>query len=220
MLPPPGPRRFARITRRVTRGCVIYAIRRTSVRPTITAAWSSWPKDATSSGLRQTTTAHPSSSIGASERMIASLAQDSWCIAVFGLVRTEVLRRTAVMGNYMGSDVVFLAEISLYGRFAEVPEYLQFRRLHPGAYSHEVTPEKVREFYTPWKKGKAFVFRNWRHMFEYLRAVGRAPLQIDERIGLFVYVLRMVWWHRGRLVGELTTALRSVIGSQGVGRNE
>src|SRR5882762_10205940 len=117
----------------------------------------------------------------ASERMIASLAQDSWCIAVFGLVRTEVLRRTAVMGNYMGSDVVFLAEISLYGRFAEVPEYLQFRRLHPGAYSHEVTPEKVREFYTPWKKGKAFVFRNWRHMFEYLRAVGRAPLQIDER---------------------------------------
>ena len=156
----------------------------------------------------------------ASERMIASRAQDSWCIAVYGLMRTEVIRRTAVVGNYVGSDVVLLAEISLYGHFTEVPEYLLFRRLHPDAYSHEVTLDKVREFYAPGKKhGMAFVFRTWRHLYEYLRAIGRAPLPIDEKIRLFVYVLRMGWWNWRQLVAEIASALRSMIASQG-GRGE
>ena len=150
----------------------------------------------------------------ASDRMIAALAQDSWCIAVYGLMRTEVLRRTAVMGSYSGSDVVLLAEISLYGYFSEVPEYLQFRRYHPGAYSHNVTLDKVREFYAPWKRRSvSFLFRTWRHLFEHVRAIGRAPLPIAERIRLLVYVLRMVWWNRRQLVAELTTALRGMIAS-------
>jgi len=145
----------------------------------------------------------------ASERFIASRDQDSWCIALYGLMRTEVVRRTAGMGNFMGSDVVFLAEMSLHGRFTEVPEYLQFRRFHPDAYSYKVTADKVKEFYAPGKKqGVAFVFHTWRHMYEYLRAIGRAALPLDERSKLFVHVLRMAWWHRGKLVAEVATALR------------
>ena len=152
----------------------------------------------------------------ASERMIAALAQDSWCIAVYGLMRTEVLRRTAVMGSYPGSDMVLLSEISLYGFFFEIPEYLQSRRYHPAAYSYDVTLDKVREFYAPSeKRGVSIVLRNWRHLFEHLRAIGRAPLPIDERIRLFAYVFRMVWWRRGQLVAEIITALRHMSGSQG-----
>jgi glycosyltransferase involved in cell wall biosynthesis len=149
----------------------------------------------------------------ASDRFIASRDQDGWCIAVYGLVRADTLRRTAVMGNYAGSDAVLLGELSLYGRFAEVPEYLLFRRIHPGAYSHEVNLEKMRDFYTPSKKrGTALVFRSWRHLFEYLRAVIRAPLPFGERLRLFAYILRMMWWRKGDLAAEIVAGLRSVIG--------
>jgi len=37
-------------------------------------------------------------------------------------MRAETIERAAMIGDYMGSDEVFLAELSLYGRFPEVPE--------------------------------------------------------------------------------------------------
>lgn len=150
----------------------------------------------------------------ASERLIASRDQDGWCNAVYGLIRSETLRRTAVLGNYVGSDAVLLGEISLYGRFAEVPDYLLSRRFHPGAYSYEVSLDKMRAFYTPSKKrGTALVFRHWRHLFEYWRAVRRAPLPPVEQLRLFVYILRMTWWRKGKLMAEVAAALRNVTSS-------
>lgn len=147
----------------------------------------------------------------ASERFIASMDQDSWCIAVYGLMRTEVVRRTAGLGNFMGSDKVFLGEMSLHGCFSEVPEYLQFRRFHPGACSYTVTADKVKEFYAPGtKQGMGFVVHTWRHIYEYLRAIGRVPLPLNEKMNLLMYVLRMAWWYRGKLVSEITTALRGI----------
>jgi len=146
----------------------------------------------------------------ASERFMASRNQDSWCNASYGLVRSEILRRTAVLGNYVGSDAVLLGEISLYGRFAEVPDYLLSRRSHCDAYSHGVTLEKMRAFYTPSKKrAMALVFRHWRHLFEYWRAVVRAPLPAVERLRLFAYILRMTWWCKGKLMAEVVLALRN-----------
>jgi len=146
----------------------------------------------------------------ASERLIVSRNQDGWCNAVYGLIRSETLRRTAVMGNYVGSDMVLLGEISLYGRFAEVPDYLLFRRFHPGAYSHEVSLDKMRAFYMPSKKrATALVYRNWRHLFEYWRAARRAPLPTLERLRLSIYILRMAWWRKGALMAEIAAALRN-----------
>lgn len=149
----------------------------------------------------------------ASDRMMARAQLDAMSNSVYGLMRTEVIRRTAVIGDYVGSDELFLAEISLYGRFAEVPEYLLFRRLHPGAYSLQVTPDRFREFYAPSKKrGTTFAFRLWRHLYEYLRATGRAPLPINERLRLLGYVVRMAWWQRADLAGEIISAVRSRAG--------
>ena len=154
----------------------------------------------------------------ASERFIASRDQDGWCIAVYGLMRADVLRRTAVMGSYAGSDVVLLGELSLYGRFVELPECLLSRRIHPGAFSHEVNLDKMRNFYTPAKKrGMALVFRHWRHLFEYARAVIRAPLPFGERLRLFAYILRMVWWRKGKLAAEIADAVRIGLGRRGRG---
>ena len=147
----------------------------------------------------------------ARDRMMARGQIDAMSNAVYGLLRAEVIMCTAVIGDYVGSDEVFLAEMSLYGKFAEVPEYLLFRRIHPGAYSWEVTPERFREFYAPSKRtGTRFMYRAWRHLFGYLRAIERAPLPTMERIGLLSYILRMAWWQRAELAGEVISAVRSL----------
>lgn len=51
------------------------------------------------------------------------------CNACFGLIRTDVLRRTALVRPYVSSDIALLAELALAGQFHEVPERLFRRRV-------------------------------------------------------------------------------------------
>src|SRR3989441_5670759 len=61
-------------------------------------------------------------------QVLARLARNN---AAYGLMRADVLKRTGLLGDFLSSDVVFTAELSLYGTFWEVPEYLFYRRFHP-----------------------------------------------------------------------------------------
>ena len=49
----------------------------------------------------------------------------------YGVMRIEVLRRTAMKGSYHHADRTIIAELGLHGRFYQVPEWLYFRRVHP-----------------------------------------------------------------------------------------
>ena len=48
-----------------------------------------------------------------------------------GVMRIDVLRRTAMKDSYHHSDRTTLTELALYGPFYQVPEWLYFRRDHP-----------------------------------------------------------------------------------------
>ncbi len=48
-----------------------------------------------------------------------------------GVIRTAVLRRTALNGSYYRADRTIVAELALLGRFYHVPDWLYFRRDHP-----------------------------------------------------------------------------------------
>jgi len=48
-----------------------------------------------------------------------------------GVIRTSVLRQVAVKDSYHHADRTIIAELSLYGRFYQVPDWLYFRRDHP-----------------------------------------------------------------------------------------
>lgn len=48
-----------------------------------------------------------------------------------GVIRTKVLRQTAMKDSYHHADRTIIAELSLYGRFYQVPDWLYFRRDHP-----------------------------------------------------------------------------------------
>ena len=52
------------------------------------------------------------------------------CYHIFGIFRSSALRRSRLIGPYMASDRVLLAQLSLMGPFHLVPEDLFFWRRH------------------------------------------------------------------------------------------
>jgi glycosyltransferase involved in cell wall biosynthesis len=67
------------------------------------------------------------------DRLYNVLAIDALCIQLYGVMRSDALRRTKVYAGYYGCDRNTLFELSLLGKLQEIPEYLFFHRLYPGA---------------------------------------------------------------------------------------
>jgi glycosyltransferase involved in cell wall biosynthesis len=63
---------------------------------------------------------------------LRSMLFDGWGDDEGGVMRTEVLRRTALHGSHHFADRTFTIELALHGPFYMVPEYLYFRRQHAG----------------------------------------------------------------------------------------
>jgi glycosyltransferase involved in cell wall biosynthesis len=65
-----------------------------------------------------------------SARFRAVVRLDYWCYDIFGLIRSDALRKTDSFESYVGSDRMLRAEIALQGKFLEIPEYLFLSRDH------------------------------------------------------------------------------------------
>jgi glycosyltransferase involved in cell wall biosynthesis len=144
----------------------------------------------------------------ASERFVHLIQKVRLCNAVYGLIRANVLKRTALIGNYIASDSALLAELTLYGKFWEIPEFLFYRRFHPNDTSRKKTSELV-EFHDP-KIRDQVPMTSWTRLSEYFLAIERAPLDISEKMRLRYRLFRMVIWARNGLVYELSLAIRQV----------
>jgi hypothetical protein len=103
---------------------------------------------------------------------------------------------------------VFLAELSLYGTFWEIPEFLFYRRFHPGA-SSSMDRVQISRYYD--SNGRRQIYlREWRHLLELARAVARAPLDATEKMRATRFLgLRAIWSRHG-LARELSVAIREV----------
>ena len=59
------------------------------------------------------------------------------CNAHLGLIRREAMQKTRLIAGHKASDVDFLAEMALLGKFKLLPEIRFFRRYHPTSSSWE-----------------------------------------------------------------------------------
>lgn len=132
------------------------------------------------------------------------------CNAVFGVIRSSILRNTSLIGSYIASDRVLLTELALYGQFYELPDHLFFRRQHPQASSSNRSIESVQEFFDPKTKGKICLY-NWQHVFQHLATIKRAPLQPVEKAQLVWIILYRAIAGRRRLGREIWRALRQIV---------
>jgi glycosyltransferase involved in cell wall biosynthesis len=109
------------------------------------------------------------------------LARPGLCHAVFGVMRSDVLSKTSLIGHYPRSDRNLLGELSLAGQIAEIPEKLFYRRVHPHTSTEEnITEYQLAVWFDPTKKGK-MVFPRWRRLAEYLQAIFRARINLLEK---------------------------------------
>jgi glycosyltransferase involved in cell wall biosynthesis len=123
----------------------------------------------------------------------------------YGLCRSSILRKTGLVRNYSGGDFPLIAEMSLYGKFFEIPDAFFYRRMHEQAASAMKNAADVMTLYDPKKRRKLFLY-NWVHLGANLKSIARAPLPFLERVRLFGFEARWVFWGRREYLRELTMA--------------
>ena len=111
--------------------------------------------------------------------------------AVEGLIRSKVLRQTRLIGSFIASDYVLLAELAMLGEFLELPDVLFHRRLHKGA-SRAVnrTNAEVLSWFDPtqalrYRLGHVLCPRlmvRSRLLYEWLRSASSLPLSRTDRM--------------------------------------
>jgi glycosyltransferase involved in cell wall biosynthesis len=134
------------------------------------------------------------------------------CNAVYGLIRSEVLERTGLLGDIVGADMCLLAELTLHGTFFEVPEFLFSRRIHAGSVAGTGKDDhaRVQRAFRPDVR-PGLRLEVWRHQFAHFRAAGRAPLSADQKLRVYGFLMHYVVMRRRRLIKEATGALVGLV---------
>jgi glycosyltransferase involved in cell wall biosynthesis len=102
-----------------------------------------------------------------------------------GVMRISMLRKIAPLDSYQHADRTQVAEISLWGRFYQVPEWLYFRRDHPDR-ALRANPT-VRSWCTNLDPRRADRLRHplvrlyGEYIWGYISAIQRAPLSPADR---------------------------------------
>lgn len=137
-----------------------------------------------------------------SERLLFAIRADQWMNAVLGVIRTDALRRTRLMPRYAGPDCRLLAELSVLGKFVEVPEPLFVRRVHTGSYAGNVRNAAwLRRYMSGSRAGMRFP--SWRLRKDYAGIVMRAPIPLTRKAVLLAHVVRTMRYQWRRLLREL-----------------
>lgn len=131
------------------------------------------------------------------------------CNAFCGVIRSSALRKTRLIQNHLGSDECLLVELCLMGKFQELPEYLFLRRTHPGSSMVNKEVDTQLEFYDPKLKGKV-VCREWRHLYENLMAVRRAPIRARGKMLPTAFLLASFACNPAVYLRELWIAIQHI----------
>lgn len=125
----------------------------------------------------------------ASRRFADLVLIDYPCYEFYGLIRSDVLRRTPLFGGYIAADRVLLAEIGLHGRFHEIPGRL-FRSRDHAQRALRAAPFHLRaKWFDPENRSRR-VYPHFRFFREYFSSVRRAPIGRTEKLRCYLVLIR------------------------------
>jgi glycosyltransferase involved in cell wall biosynthesis len=122
-----------------------------------------------------------------------------------GVIRMDCLRRTGLLGIHSGSDINLLAELSLYGKFYELPERLFYRRFHETSGSWKRGDAKHEAKHYHGARKNRVKFTRWRAYGRFFASVRKAPLAMRAKTRIYRSLLRRAAWERSELLHELTS---------------
>lgn len=120
---------------------------------------------------------------------------------VFGLIRSSVLGQTPLIGNYTDSDGNLIVELSLRGRFVDVPEVLLYLREHSKRSVRANQHFQKREAWFDPAKANKLNFPAWKALAEYHKSLFRVPLSFGDRARSLGLLMKWAIRHRWRVLG-------------------
>jgi glycosyltransferase involved in cell wall biosynthesis len=143
-----------------------------------------------------------------SERLLSAILAGSYVNASMGVIRTDALRRTRLQPRYAGGDYRMMAELSLLGKFVEIPERLFVRRIHAGASVGNVANARwMRTYMSGSRPGVRAPY--WRLSRDRAGIVVRAPIPMVRKAVLLTQLARTMRLQWRRLYRELLDLRRA-----------
>jgi glycosyltransferase involved in cell wall biosynthesis len=129
----------------------------------------------------------------------------------YGLMRTECMRRTRLIKHYPHADIIFLLELTLYGKFIEINRPLFFRRMHEQASSRMKLDLPRLQTYLDPSRERRFSAYHWQSFWDQVLAVLRGPLNPIERAQLLYFLARGAISSREVYLAELAGLFHQMI---------
>lgn len=136
------------------------------------------------------------------ERLRYAVVADQWMNAALGVIRTEALRQTRLMPRYSGGDCRLMAELSVLGKFVEIPDVLYVRRIHATSYAGNASDAPyLRRYMSGSRRGVGMPA--WRLRMDYIGIILGAPIPATRKATLLLWLLRAARYKWRRLLDEL-----------------
>jgi hypothetical protein len=137
-------------------------------------------------------------------RRLAHLLKSlNMCDPVFGLYKTEYLKKTQLIGPFFGADYVLLGELAMLGEIWELDEVLFRLRAHEQRSMQAHPSVRARAaWYDPAAARKRFIMPDWERMvWELLKSARRSSLPPAEKLHCCLIIPSVHYWRRFRNFG-------------------
>ena len=112
-------------------------------------------------------------------------------IVIFGLIRSNVLDKTGLIGSFPSSDVVLAAELALYGSFYEIPKGLFDWRHHADqSVRGELASDRKRTTWFNTSFERKVTLPKWQYLIGYLKAIKNSALSSSAKLYCYAQMTR------------------------------
>jgi glycosyltransferase involved in cell wall biosynthesis len=148
-----------------------------------------------------------------SERFRELIRRDHKVEPCFGLIRSKAMALTGLQGQFADSDRVWMAELSLYGRFHRLPEYFMFRREHPRQATNMYPGRQMRTAWFEPTAPRRVTFPYFRQCREYFAVITRASLSRNEKFACYMTMAKWIIANARSLRSDVSFVLMEVVRS-------
>jgi hypothetical protein len=131
------------------------------------------------------------------KRLSRVLFRSSYAHPLWGLIRSDALRQTRLMGC-VEADHILLGELAMLGELIEIPETLYRMRRHAkNAMAINRSARALLAWHDPSKAHQRIWLPHWERAYlEYLRGVRHLPLSTCDRFLCYCAVPLVSYWRR------------------------
>jgi glycosyltransferase involved in cell wall biosynthesis len=126
-----------------------------------------------------------------SERFREFLLHPHLALQIYGVYRSSCLKKSKLHRSFPSSDEVFLCELSLQGKFCQVPDYLFLNRIHNQQSTKGVlSTQRSRVSWIDTSLSGKIVLAHWMYFLACINVIRSAPISISEKLACYGHLLR------------------------------